>query len=585
MKNRLNKLLTMAVVLAMCFGALAACNSAAPAATATPAPQQTTAAAETATPAPATGTAESTGTPAQWEYQKDTSAFEFTVWWPSVWSWAKPAVEAGWDDSPIYQQITAKTGGKMKIDMPAGTDDELIGPMLASGDLPDVMVFSAYNTPYIPQMKDAGQIYCFGDLIDQYAPTMWNLVSPSELQYHADSDGKLWKYVGFEYDEKCFEAFDLEGIPRTHGTNIMFARKDILAAYGKQDITDLDDFTSYLNFCKQNYPDADALRLPAQDPRGDLFIHFKSTFGCNLSDTYPQADGSLKYYWYDPHYVDYLKWLNGLFKSGVVSANMLTETAQQKDDKMYSAKYGAFLSAMYNAYNTVNETIKKNQGNDTQTYVDIGPIQKQGVKWEAMALRSKGGPATVITKNAKLPDRIIQFYEYLLTDEGQMLTNAGVEGVNYDMVDGKWTPKKEAADMAVKDLQGYVTKYKVNGPWAPWVKTYYWEYYLGTQLTPTGFVKDETLKRLPPSNVRDIWQEGFADIAGSIDPGSDLDVLRTQIDGLCKEAGMKMIAAADDAAFQKLYSDCTAQIEQLGVSKIEKAYTDEHQAQLKALGK
>lgn len=576
MKSSMKKVLVMVLALAMLTGTLTACG----AGTATPSTQQpatekvTSAAGETTSPG---------GTDTELEYAQDTSPFEFTVWWPSVWAWAKPAVEAGWDDSPVYKRITEKTGGKMIIDMPAGKEEELIGPLIASGDLPDVMVFNAFNNPYIPQMKDAGQIVAFGDLIDRYAPKMWSLIPKSQLQFHADKDGKLWKYVGFEYDTRCFEAFDELKVPRTHGYNIMFARKDILAAYGKQDITDLDDFTAFLKFCKEKYPEVDPLKLPADDPRTELFTHFKSTFGCHLSNTYPQQDGTLKFYWYDPAYVEYLQWLNGLFQQGLITTNMLTEGVQQKDEKMYGAKYGAIMSATYNAYNTLNETIKTNLGNDDKGYTAIGPIQKSGVKWEAAALRSKGSQATVITTNAKQPDRIIKFFEYLLTDEGQMVTNAGVEGDMWNTVDGKWVPDPDAAALAAKDLQSYVSRYKVNGPWSPWVKTYFWERYLGAVLTPEGLAKDENIKRL--NAVRDIWEEGFADIEGAVDPGSDLDVLRTKINNLCKESGMKMIAAKDAAEFDKIYNDCKAQIEKLGVDKIEAVYTAEHRAQLKALGK
>lgn len=518
----------------------------------------------------------------KWEYSSDTSPFEFTVWWPSVWPWAKPAAEAGWDDSPVFKEISEKTGGKIKFDIPAAAEEDLIGPLIASGDLPDVLVLSSYTSPYIKQLIDSDQIYAFGDLIDKYAPNMWSLIPDSQLQFHADSNGKLWKYVGFEYDIECFKAFDELNVPRTHQTNVMFARKDILSAYGKQDITDLDDFTNYLKFCKEKYPDVDPLKLFANNPRYDIFTHFRSTFGCSLSDTFPQEDGSVKFFWYDPAYVDYLKWLNSLFKEGIISGNMLAEGEQQKEEKMYAAKYGAIMSATYIAYNTLNETIKKNLGNDDKEYTAIGPIQKQGVKWEAQALRSKGGFATVITKNAKNSDRIIKFFEYLLTNEGQMVINAGVEGYQWNIVDGKWTMNKDAAELAAKDLQAYVTKYKVNGPWAPWVKAYYWERYLGEVLTPPGKAKDENIKRL--SSVRDIWQEGFADIEGSVVAGGEDDILRTKIKNLCIEAGIKMIAAKSDDDFQKLYNDCKAQIEKLGVSKIEAIYTAEHQAQLKALG-
>jgi hypothetical protein len=124
----------------------------------------------------------------------------------------------------------------------------------------------------------------------------------------------------------------------------------------------------------------------------------------------------------------------------------------------------------------------------------------------------------------------------------------------------------------------------LNGNWAPWCNTSYWEGLLGAILTPLGRAVDENEKRLGTNFVKDIWSEGFADIPSSIVSGSDVDVINTQINEACATAGMQMIAAASDAEFDALYTKIIQDIEALGVSKVEEVYTAEHQRQLKALG-
>jgi putative aldouronate transport system substrate-binding protein len=544
------------------------------------------------TGASTTGTTSTTASgQSTWEYQNDTSPFEFTVWWPGVWSWAKGAVQAGWDDSPVYTYITKLTGGKMKVDMPAGTENDLAGAMIASGTYPDVVVFGSYRSTYIPQMINAGIVYSWNELIDKYAPKMWNVIPTSQLAFHGDANGKLWYYAGFEYHANwAAESKAMGNIAAAggaHGTNIMFARKDILTAFGKTDITNLDDFTEYLKFVKKNNPDVDPLHLFVGDPRGSLFTHFKSTFGCDLSLTYPQADGTVKHFMKDPRYVDYLKWLNGLYRGGVITANQLTYDQSAMDTKFYSAGYGAIMSATYVAYNTLEQTIKKNLGDSTdKVYQAIGPIQKTGIPWKAMYLRSKGSQATLITKNAKKADRIIKFYEYLFTKEGQMTINAGVQGADWNYgADGKLVVHNaDKAALCSKDLEAYVTKYKLNGNWAPWCNTSYWEGLLGAILTPAGRAVDENNKRLGPDFVTDIWSKGFADITFAVEVGSDVDVINTKVNDVCKTAAMKMIAAGSDADFNSLYSKCLSDIEALGVKKVEDVYTAEHAKQMKALG-
>ena len=526
-----------------------------------------------------------------WEYQEDTSQFEFSVWWPSVWGWAKGAVELGWDDSDVYKYINEQTGGKMNIDMPAGTEEELAGAMIASGTYPDVVVFGSYRSTFIPQMIDAGLVYSWNELIDANCPKMWELIPESQLAFHAKEDGTLWNFVGFEYHENWAKESaamgNIAAAGGAHGTNIMFARQDILQAYGASDITTLDEFTKYLTFVKENYPDVDPLHLFDGDARGSLFTHFKSTFGCDLSLTYPQADGTIKHFMYDPHYVDYLKWLNGLFRSGVISANQLTDDQSAIDTKFFSANYGAIMSATYVAYNTLEQTIKDNYGEDTdKVYTAIGPIQKEGIPWKAMYLRSKGSQATLITKNAEKPERIIKFFEFLFTDLGQMTINGGVEGIHWEYgADGKTiVHNAEKAAACVADLEAYTTKYKLNGNWAPWCNTSYWEGLLGAILTPLGRAVDENNKRLGPDFVTDIWSKGFADITTAVEVGSDVDVINTKVNDICKTAGMQMIAAKTDAEFDAIYTKCISDIEALGVAQVEAVYTAEHQKQLKALG-
>lgn len=531
-----------------------------------------------------------TGEDFMWEYQEDTSPFEFTVWWPGVWGWAKGAVEKGWDDSDIYKFITEQTGGKMIIDMPAGTETDLAGTTIASGTYPDVMVFGSFRSTFLRQMIDAGLLYSWSELIDEHAPKMWSLIPESQLVFHAEPDGTLWKYVGFEYHENwAAESVAMGNVGAAggaHGTNIIFARNDILKSFGETDITDLDKFTEYLKFVKENYPDMDPLHLFNADPRGNLFTHFKSTFGCHLSNTYPQSDGTIKHFMYDPAYVDYLKWLNMLYRDGVISRGQLTDDQSSIDTKFYSANYGAIMSATYVAYNTLEQTIKDNFGENTdKVYTAVGPIQKEGIPWKAMYLRGKGSFGTVITKNAADPDRIIKFYEFLLTDLGQMTINGGVQGIHWDYdAQGKVVHNEEKAALCTSDLEAYTSKYKLNGNWAPWCNTSYWEGLLGAILTPLGRAVDENEKRLGTNFVKDIWSEGFADIPSSIVSGSDVDVINTQINEACATAGMQMIAAASDAEFDALYTKIIQDIEALGVSKVEEVYTAEHQRQLKALG-
>ena len=528
----------------------------------------------------------------EWEYQEDTSPFEFTVWWPSPWAWAKGGAEGGWDTSiPIYNYITEKTGVTMNIDVPAGTEDELAGAMIASGTYPDACVFGSYNSTYLAQMKDAKLIHSWTKLIDEYAPKMWELIPESMMVYHADENGDLWSYVGFAYHETWGEeskALGNEPAGATAMFNVIFCREDTLEAFGQDDITDLETFNEYLSFVNEEFPDLDPIQLFDNDPRGTVFTHMRSTFGCHLSGTYPQEDGSIKWFMYDPAYVDYLTWLNQLYLDGIITDNQLTDDGTALNTKQYAAQYGAMLQATYTVYNTINNTLAETYGEDSgMLYKEVGPIQKEGVKWVTDYTRNKGSFATVITNNAENPERVLKFFEFLLTEEAQISIHSGVEA-NGDWwwnEDGTVGHKEEIANAALTSLEGFVNEYRLCGNWAPWCGTTYWEGLLGPMITPPdGPLVDINNKRLGSDKVVDIWLDGYASITDAVEPGSDLAVIRTKVEEACKIAGMKMIAAKNADEFNAIYEACLEEIEGLGVAQIEEVYTAEHKAQCESLG-
>ena len=218
-------------------------------------------------------------------------------------------------------------------------------------------------------------------------------------------------------------------------------------------------------------------------------------------------------------------------------------------------------------------------------YTDVGPIQKPGVDWRTDYTRSKGSFSTLITKNADKPDRIIKFFEFLFTDEGQKTVMCGLENTAWTYNDdGTIAHDPARAEAAATSLEGYVNTYRVTGNWAPWCNTSYWEGLLNPLITPAGKTVEVNDKRLGTQFVIDPWEQGFAAIGDCIEAGTDLAVVLTKVNDACRTAGMKMITAKNADEFNSIYQNCLKEIESLGVAQIEAAYTAEHQKQCEALG-
>lgn len=518
----------------------------------------------------------------KWDYELDTSPTEFTAWWPNVWGWAKPSVENGWDlNSPVLAHITEKTGVTMNIDMPVGSQNDLAGPIIASGQYPDMMIFDGYDNVYVNQMIEAGQLYAISDLVEEYAPRFWELTTQDLRAMHNGKDGKLWKYVGFEQDQDGAQALVDCGIAPTQGSNTEFVRADILKAFGKEDITTLDELTELLFFIRDNYPDLDAISIDESQTTshpltGSFYRHFGAIFGLHLSMTYP-VDDQIQLVFKDPKYLEMIKWMNMLYREEVITDSMLTEDDQTHTEKMFAGRYGVIVNPVFDVYNTINLTLESNNGTDEMNYKAIGPSVKEGIPFKTEMYRSKGSFSVVVTKNAKQPDRIIRFLEYLLTDDGQTTITLGTEGNSWEMVDGEKVLLPEAAELIASDLQGYVTKYNVLGRWAPFAKVKYWSLYCDNFLTPVGEPRDENNKRLG-GYVEDIWSQGFMQLRDCLPKGGDLDVAYGKITTAYKVASAKMIAAKSDEELMQHYNDFIAEIEALGSADIEAYFTQQYQS-------
>ena len=153
--KKLNRILALALVLLMLVGLFTGCSDgSAP----DSAPGSSASSQSSSKPSDSKSESSDSGSEVtyEWDFEEDTSPFEFTFWWPEPPIWGKTAIEAGWDTSiDIYDYITKRTGATMIIDMPSGTQDELAGPMIASGNYPDCMCFVGYNNTYINQMIDS----------------------------------------------------------------------------------------------------------------------------------------------------------------------------------------------------------------------------------------------------------------------------------------------------------------------------------------------------------------------------------------------------------------------------------------------
>ena len=132
----------------------------------------------------------------------------------------------------------------------------------------------------------------------------------------------------------------------------------------------------------------------------------------------------------DEDYLTWLKTLNTVYRDGNISDDSFADDGTAFEEKVKSGKYATML---------LDGTPQ--QGGNLQIYMSANPDKEyvaidgpQSTKGNTPTLNQSGITGWMInfiSKDCKDPAKAIQIFTYLLSEEGQMLMNYGIEGETY----------------------------------------------------------------------------------------------------------------------------------------------------------
>lgn len=318
-----------------------------------------------------------------------------------------------WDAENVLvdKMITDATG--ITIEVTSGNDEKL-SAMIASGDIPDVVTM--WNV--IPQRKvleESGLVAPLDELIKKYAPDY--KVPQSAQDWYRNEDGHFYGIPNFFYASEQMQ----EGVD-TLATHVdMVARKDIMDQLGIKP----EDFTT-----KQGTIDA-LKKVKAAGIKYNGFDIIPSYFDVgNLMEMFGASPETKDGNWQDkirtPEGLEALKYLNQLYREGLLPEDSLTLTADQKKEKINAgsvfAKTDSLLTwdALY-------------QFDNKAVYVPVGPMKGDaGNEMHFTPSPLSGWTLSMISSKSKYQDRIIKLFEYLSSDESSLNVYYGPKGAAWD---------------------------------------------------------------------------------------------------------------------------------------------------------
>ena len=356
--------------------------------------------------------------------------------------------EDPWTD-PVALALTEATGVKLKTEYPLQADDESVALMIAEQSYPD-MIFAKGDAG---SLIEAGALVDMTDLIEEYGPNIKKL--------YGDEFGKL-KYSADDPSIYQLSSYEVGGEKYKHSGTAQ-VQWEVLKANDYKIPETLDEFGDMLIAYMEEHPTTDD-GLETIDENNEAMYKFRSD-----------------------KEKEYFRWMNKMYNAGVLDKEFATQTHEDYISKIASGRVLALFDTDWDYQD--GEKVLKADGKYEKTYAPLPLTMDADTKCAALMYQGlTTGYGVGISADCEDPVAAIKFIDYICSDEGQVLTRWGIEGVNYEIdEEGHRYRTQEEIDYSNTD-KDYSKKTGVG------FHGYPFPYYGDGTLDPTGSTYTTTSK-------------------------------------------------------------------------------------------
>lgn len=469
-------------------------------------------------------------------------------------------------DNPVAKEITRRTGVHLEIQQPTGNPSEKLNLMLTSNDLPDFLAIGRGDI--LEKYIAAGALLPLNDLIEKYGPNIKAMYGDMLNKTRSD-DGKNY-YLANWYGLEQYPVFGF------------LMRMDVMKELGAGDKVNngnpftQEEFVTLLKAFQQKYPMVDGKKTYALTFNGDnmgaVMDSFKGMYGIY---PYYETNGELKSDVRDPKYVEMIKFINSLYRGGLIDPEWATNKTQHYEQKLASKSIFATADAFWNL-GKPNAILKEDAGGNEEAQFYPYKVLAPGVAPDKTTYGPKsslGWDGIGISRSNKDPVRAIQFLDFLASEEGQYLMMWGIEGVHWDTVNGKHVPRPEVLEGFKKDWAGYSKETGIrkwtwaikNGPGSD-----------GTPYDLIGRYEQDAVAKLAIKNLADSsFDTAPYDNLGPAG-GTPEAIMQQKVNETKSKYFPRMVMAASEQEAVSLYNQMVQEMENAGLAKLERIYTEKY---------
>lgn len=465
-------------------------------------------------------------------------------------------------DDRIAKAIMEETGLNIQIiNTPENsTDQENL--MLVQKNYPDVMLVEIEN---VNKFTESGAFLDLSPLIEAYAPNITAMYG-NTLDELRNEDGAIYYLANwYGVDTDAVTAFQV--------------RYDYLIQLVGKERADSDEpytqeeFLELLRRFKETYPKVGGEESIAFTVNPDVGYQAALQGMYGLKKYYETPEG-LKYLVRAPQYYQMLSFLNQMYRESLLDKEWVVNNTGYYNEKLLSGRVFATAGAYWDL-DSVNAGLDKEYGEEAVFYSI--KVLGEGVAADETTYggrNSLGWDAIGITENCENPREAIEFLDFLASERGQYLQLWGIEGEDWEYVDGVRTPNPDMIAGFREDYQGMVKKTGIR-KWLWCIKNGNGED--GTPYDVTS--KYDVPKTVEIANRRmltDYWDSAEYQ---NLEPqsGKEQALMYENIETILKRNFPRIVNAETEQEFASMYQSTMQELEAEGLAEVEQIINDNYQ--------
>lgn len=478
-----------------------------------------------------------------------------TLSWYINFSW----FSTSWGENLVSKAITEKTGVNIEFVVPNGNENEKLNSMMNSDSLPDILTLGWWEDE-VSEMIQQDMVYALDELADTYDMYFWQVADEGIINWYTSEDGHIYQYPNSSFTIEDYQDY---GIASSNETFLV--RKDIYEAIGSPDMTTPKGFEAAVLKAQKMFPYVDGEELI---PIG---AHEFTNEGCDSFDLFlfnflavPYMDENGKAYdrYMDESYLTWLKTFRHLREQGCIKDEVFLDTRSQMEEKIAKGQYFCML---YQRTDMADQQKVLYARNPEQIYIAVdGPKNLNGDDYRLPGAGINGWTVTMVSKKCKNPEKAIKLISYLISEEGQLMTWYGVEGVTWEYdEDGNPRMYSEVEELLKTNRTEYDRLYGADSCYWMLQNNAMAAKWQGTLPEPLGQMQEWTYPYTVYTSQYDVMFEA----------GTKENEINMRIKKLWGETLPRLLLAESDTEFDQIMEEFCQERDALGFNELQEVKT------------